>query len=57
VVESFDKLEVPEEDRVFQQDNDPKLVLLQLWLMVAKASSRASYKYSQAEPEKLSCPF
>ena len=24
VVKSFDKLEVPEEDRVFQQDNDPK---------------------------------
>jgi len=23
VVESFDKLEVPEEDRLFQQDNDP----------------------------------
>ncbi len=24
VVESFEKLEVPEEHRVFQQDNDPK---------------------------------
>ena len=24
VVESFEKLEVPEEDRVLQQDNDPK---------------------------------
>ena len=24
VVESFDKLEVPKEDRVFQQDNDLK---------------------------------
>ena len=24
VVESFEKLEVPEEERVFQQDNDPK---------------------------------
>ena len=24
VVESFEKLEVPEEERIFQQDNDPK---------------------------------
>ena len=24
MVESFEKLEVPEEERVFQQDNDPK---------------------------------
>ena len=24
VVESFEKLEVPEEKRIFQQDNDPK---------------------------------
>jgi len=24
VMESFEKLEVPEEERIFQQDNDPK---------------------------------
>jgi len=24
VIESFEKLEVPEEERIFQQDNDPK---------------------------------
>ena len=24
MVESFEKLEIPEEERIFQQDNDPK---------------------------------
>jgi hypothetical protein len=32
-------------------------VLLQLWLMSAKASSGAGYKYSWAKPQTLSCPF